>query len=514
MGTFNTAFNTFLPHAYTFVTGSTSSFSVDQLTEKVITTYQLQTQTMEGAPSTPLQALSATQYNNLTSDETPLLMTDASNNYLSYVSPHGEMLLWNGPVFRTELQYTGILPQVPSLPGSDTTDDGTLWHNYLLPILQGVSTQAQADGLLVLDQLFPVQNNYIQAQSMYGASQLVPILLEISQNTTDLGLSANDRVQAAAFAEQIYNQVKNLMSAWLSVSDDQRLQQIYYQPAQIVVDGALAQGWQSLLTILSGFGSSEKLNDHQLIAGYFIKVAAFLAQYDTEWGETSIQVKNGMTVDTLVGQMGDIINMMIDDAANDNRSSTVFPFMRNFDVYAGHSWADGAANDNQGTNLESSSEALNFDAALIQWGQVTGNRTTTDIGVYMYTTELQSVNTYWFSDLNTTDPKGNATNVIPQQYLFVNGVQRRFLVTEVTGNGGTLRRLHRHRDHKRDGYSVAAVERLRLLSRAKSECRRHLRSGSFRKQHAAAVRAAGARLLGRFQSPRRSICRCSTPIWP
>jgi endoglucanase Acf2 len=431
------AFLTFLPHAYTFVTGATSSFNVDQATSKVTTSYVLQTAQVDGgSPGTPLQALIATQYNNLSSADQALLLTNAGGKYLSYNSQGGEMLLWNGPLFHTQLQYTGVLPEVPPLPGADKSDDGALYHNNLLPILQSVSSLSQADGLLVLNTLFGPKNNYLDAQSMYGAAQLVPILLEISQSS-DPTLSANDKVQAANFAEQLYNQVNDRMGSWLSASDDQTLRTLYYQPQQTTVDGKPSRGWQSLMSILSGFGSSEKLNDHQLIAGYFIKVAAFLAQYNNTWGDKAQKLPGGKTTES---RMGDIVNLIIADAASYNRSPSndrfPFPFLRNFDVYAGHSWADGAANDNQGTNLESSSEALNFDAAVIQWGQAIGARAMSDLGVYLYTTELQAVNTYWFSDLNTKDPKGNPTSVIPQQYLFTGGVQTRQLVTERTSQGG------------------------------------------------------------------------------
>src|SRR5262249_42459822 len=163
---------------------------------------------------------------------------------------------------------------------------------------------------------------------------------------------------------------------------------------------------------------------HQLIAGYFIKTAAFLAQYDGTWGATTQAVNNG--VQFLQGKMGDIVNLMVGDVSNYDRSSSIFPFLRNFDVYATHSCADGAANDNIGTNLESSSEALNYDSALILWGQATGNRAMRDLGVYLYTTELEAVNSYWFSIKNKTDPFGHPTDVIPAAYLgsAADGTQR------------------------------------------------------------------------------------------
>src|SRR5262249_29302259 len=85
-GVFNPAFNTYLPHAYTFVTGSTSSFNFDQSTGKVTTTYSLQTdvkpEAVGASDAGPLQALNATQYNNLPADETKALKDFNTNGAL------------------------------------------------------------------------------------------------------------------------------------------------------------------------------------------------------------------------------------------------------------------------------------------------------------------------------------------------------------------------------------------------------------------------------------------------
>ncbi|MHB1425324.1 MAG: glycosyl hydrolase [Gemmataceae bacterium] len=421
-------FNYYRQRAYSFVTGSTSNFSFDPNTGKVTTTYALQTKVMQSGGdlinNQPLQALYLTQYNNLSASDRELLTS------YSYTSPFGTMKVWAGPVFSTVLQYQGTLPDVVPLP-LNSTSEADLWHNYLLPILQGISTQTQSDGQLSLDQIFPNDNNYLESQSMFGAMQLVPILLEIGQST-DPGLSANDKAQANSYAEQIFNQVKNRMGSWLSAQDDQSLKLLYYQPAtpQESEAPANSRGWQSLMSILAGFLSSQSLNDHQLINGYFVKTAAMIEQYDPTWANTAIQVpsSDGTKTVTIQGKLGDIINMMINDVADGNHNDGQFPYLRNFDPYVGHSWADGAANNSVGTNLESSSEALNFDSAVIQWGQETGSTTTRDLGVYLYTTELAAVQTYWFNV--------NNTSAFPAAYTTYQGNTVRSLVTKLNGDGG------------------------------------------------------------------------------
>src|SRR5262249_3499162 len=161
---------------------------------------------------------------------------------------------------------------------------------------------------LTLTQIFPNTNNYFEGQSMYGVMQLVPILLEIS-NSSDSQLTAQDKALAASLAGQVYNQVKARMSARLSASDDQGLQLRSYQPKDLQEEGksSLGQGWQSLMSILSGFLSSESLNDHNLIGGYFLKTAALIAQYDATWGNSQSEVTGGMT---LQGKMGDVVNLL------------------------------------------------------------------------------------------------------------------------------------------------------------------------------------------------------------
>ena len=82
----------------------------------------------------------------------------------------------------------------------------------------------------------------------------------------------------------------------------------------------------------------------------------------------------------------------------------MFPFLRDFDIYAGHDWASGHAAFGAGNNQESSSEGMNFANALIQWGIATGNTAVRDAGLFIYTTQAQAIQEYWFDASDTNFP--------------------------------------------------------------------------------------------------------------
>ncbi|WP_299123026.1 glycosyl hydrolase [uncultured Winogradskyella sp.] len=94
--------------------------------------------------------------------------------------------------------------------------------------------------------------------------------------------------------------------------------------------------------------------------------------------------------------MGRLINLLVRDAASDDRNDTQFPYLRNFSPYAGHSWANGFATFPQGNDQESTSESMQFASSLIHWGSVTENDAIRDLGIYIYTTEQTAVEEYWF----------------------------------------------------------------------------------------------------------------------
>jgi len=127
----------------------------------------------------------------------------------------------------------------------------------------------------------------------------------------------------------------------------------------------------------------EQLNDHHFVYGYWIRAAADIALRDPSW--------------IAKDKWGGMVDLLVRDIATGHRGGSDFSFVRNFDVYEGHSWAAGVPHDEYGNNQESSSEGVNAWASLILWAEVTGNTQLRDLGLYLYTSEIESLRHYWFN---------------------------------------------------------------------------------------------------------------------
>ena len=130
------------------------------------------------------------------------------------------------------------------------------------------------------------------------------------------------------------------------------------------------------------YDSIKAMNDHHFHYGYWLMGAAHVALRDPDWASQQ--------------KWGGMVGKIISDIATDERGRADFPFLRNFDVYEGHSWASGDANFDAGNNQESSSEAVNAWAGLMLWGEATGDRKLRDLGAFLYSSEIASVQQYWF----------------------------------------------------------------------------------------------------------------------
>ncbi|OPZ84526.1 MAG: Xyloglucanase Xgh74A precursor [Firmicutes bacterium ADurb.Bin419] len=211
------------------------------------------------------------------------------------------------------------------------------------------------------------------------------------------GKTLNELSQVLPIAEQVGDTVaaQKIIAAIKSKLEDffkaQQSETTFYDSNEKNNLFYYNSNWGTLIGYDASYGTQNELNDHHFHYGYFIYAASQIAIRDKEWAEEN--------------NWGAMVRLLIKDIANYNKKDTRFPFLRNFDPYAGHSWASGHGKFFDGNNQESSSEAINAWAGIIQWGEAIGDSTLRDLGIYLYTTEVQAINNYWFDIYgDTRDP--------------------------------------------------------------------------------------------------------------
>lgn len=267
---------------------------------------------------------------------------------LSYASPRGRMKLIQGSVFETSHALGPILPSLPLYNPSD--------RSTLLSLLE--EEAAREPFLRGLGEV-PDHDTYWEGKSMGRLSNLIELAEILGQ--TDL-------------RSQMVSALRERLEDWL---DGQA-------PRHFIYDAK----WRSLIGVPASYGSSKELNDHHFHMGYFVRAAATVARFDEQF----------------LANYGGAVELLIQDAANPDRSDERFPFLRHMDVFAGHSWANGPAQFDDGNNEESSSEDLNFSSAVLLWGSTARNTAFRDLGAFLYAEQVAAAQEYWFDVDNSTFP--------------------------------------------------------------------------------------------------------------
>mgnify|MGYP001168397595 FL=1 len=339
-------------YAYVFPTNAATSWSYNPATAKVTTDFSVTTDVKEGTNTNVLMGLLPHQWGNLdSSSPTPTEQ--------SYESIRGELKMLDGNSFKVAYTFRGVLPTLPYLANYSTGFDPTKLDQKI--------------GVIENDALASWTDSYNEGQMMNRMIQTA----RIADQTGDT--EARNKMIAT---------IKERLEDWLSYQSGEVAFLFYYNNA-----------WTSLLGYPAGHGQDNNINDHHFHWGYFIHAAAFMEQFEPGWAN----------------QWGAMINLLIRDAASTDRNDSLFPFLRNFSPYAGHSWANGFASFPQGNDQESTSESMQFATSLIHWGSITANDAIRDLGIYIYTTEQAAVEEYWFDMYNRVFDSG-------QQYKLVSRV--------------------------------------------------------------------------------------------
>ena len=329
----NTVAQEYKKYAYVFPTNTSTSWSYNENSGVVQTDFTVTTETKEGTESTILLGLLPHQWANLAPGS-------ATPNGYSYSGVRGEIKTLEGNTFSVENTFKGILPTMPYLANYSA--------GFSPSNLETKIAQIENDGLATWT-------------DSYNEGQVMNRLIQTARIADQTGnIEARDKMIAT---------IKERLEDWLTYQSGEVAFLFYYNSA-----------WSAMLGYPAGHGQDNNLNDHHFHWGYFIHAAAFMEQFEPGWAN----------------DWGEMINLLVRDAASSNRNDDTFPFLRNFSPYAGHCWANGFASFPGGNDQESTSESMQFNSSLIHWGTITGNDEIRDLGIYLYTTEQTAVEEYWF----------------------------------------------------------------------------------------------------------------------
>lgn len=326
-------------YAYNFITDTDVVYAYDSSKGTVTTQYKYTVdKKSESTQEGTVMGILPHQYKNM-----------SGYTYLDNTARtiRGTMKYLQGSDYTTTLSYSGILPNMMELDAIDQE------------VLQGYVDDFMSE---------------------YGPTDTELTKESYGANTYDTGKKLNRAVQVMEAAEacgdtesaqKILDALERELADWFTYTGEDDEKYFYYD-----------EGVGSLFGFPQAYYTVDGMTDHHFHYGYFINAAAQIALRDKSF----------------VPKYGNIINELIGDIATAERTSadSKYPYLRYFSTWEGHSWASGHANFADGNNQESSSEALNTWAGLILYGQATQNDKLTELGIYLYQTEISSVNCYWF----------------------------------------------------------------------------------------------------------------------
>lgn len=327
--------NDYAQYAFAFIDDTQASWSYDENGAILTSTFTVTTEIKEGTESGTLQALYPHQWKNMSSINT---------TYTYSPTARGTMKVHRGNTFSTELRNQGILPALPlALNAADQTE-----------LYQFIEDE------------YAASNTYITSEDTYWQGKRFG-------RQADLVYLA-DQVGHTMARDKFIADLKSELEDWFTAPTGENNRGYFYYD----------DNWDSMLGYPASFGAETQLNDHHFHYGYFVKAAATIAQFDPTWASQS--------------QWGGMMELLIKDVNNWDRSDTQFPFLRYFDAYAGHSWANGHGNFHWGNDQESSSESINFAAWTYLYGLHTQQNDIKNLGIYLYLNEAETARQYWMNE--------------------------------------------------------------------------------------------------------------------
>ncbi len=331
-------------HGYAFVMDTSCTYSFSGENNEVTTVFRLKTLAMRKGYTA--EAYSAYLPHQL-----------EKSNYTGgkvYKSVRGDCRSYTGNAFVTKDIFYGVVPTF-----TEPTDGG-----YSAKVLyeQLLTVYANNGG-----DKKPEDSNLISGDPYWQGKNLHPMAM---------AALASDQIGATDLRDKFLDKIEYILTDWFTYDKEKDA----VTGAYFYYDGE----WGTLYYKNSEFGAGVNLADHYFTYGYYTLAAGVLAAYRPDFAN----------------DWGDMIELLIRDYMNPERDDELFPYMRNFDPFAGHGWAGGYADNNSGNNQESAGEALNSWVGAYLYATAVGDEKVRQAAIYGYTTELNAIKHYWFNYFN------------------------------------------------------------------------------------------------------------------
>ncbi|MBN2504988.1 MAG: hypothetical protein JXB20_06575, partial [Bacilli bacterium] len=332
-------------HGYTMITDTSITYEIDYEKSLVYTDYVFSSQTLRTDVSIePLLALMPHHYK----------YSDVTLTNYSYRTVRGTLKVMAGNNFQTVLAFNGLLP------------------GFTLPENTGFSAVQTTAYLEDLDAQTDIDDpdNFLNDEGPYWNSKALYPLAQ--------GLIIADQLNEEELKQSFILKLRYLLTDWYTYNGSLDEKFLYYNNA-----------WGSVYYSNDDFGTATSLSDHSFTHGYLIYASAVLAMYD----------------DSFKDNYGLMVELLLDDYMYPYKDSAEFAYLRNFDQWAGHSWAHGFGTFAEGNNLESTSEALNSWNAGYLWSLANNDTDRMEAAIYGFVTEISAIKEYWFDyDEENWDP--------------------------------------------------------------------------------------------------------------
>ncbi len=344
----------FYQHGYAFIRNTSVTYDYDEDTSKVTTYFKVTTELKrKGFSEETMQCLLPHQWK--TSDA-------AVSENLTYTSQRGTLKAMTGNQFETVDTFYGMVPQFTT-PQNDGYDS---------EILTSYLAQIEKDTHDI--ESLPGGDAYWQGKSIHPLA-LATLVADQSGN--------------AEYKEMFIERLRYIFEDWFTYSGPEDEVYFYYD-----------KNWGTLYYRYSEFGANTGICDHHFTYGYFLFAASVLATYDDGFYE----------------EYKEILDLMVRDFASPYEDDDMFCRFRSFDLYEGHSWAGGYADNSDGNNQEAGGESLFGWVGMYLWAIRSGNTDFRDAAIFGFTTELNDVKQYWFNYDGDNWPEDWPHYIVGQNY--------------------------------------------------------------------------------------------------